>query len=744
MGTSSVAIKVDIEGFGPAEFEDGTSPEVIQATVKKLVNKAEPAKPDAPSAGQQFLRGIGLGTRNAIEGLGAIPGMAYDAARLPGYLATKGINAATGSNLPVAPLSGELLTRFGDTLGLPTPETEGERLRGDVIRNTAGIIPSMALGSVMKQGGPIAQRVGDALTTAPGAQVGGAAGAGLASGVTRELGGGPIAQTMAGLAGGVTGAALPTVAGMAGRGIASAVQPFTQAGREKIIGEALLRNSSDPETLAQRLLAGADDAERRLPGSPVTSGVASRDPQMMILESGLRNDAQSVPGALSPAAAIRDTEAQRNANRLAVGEALQRGGAGTATERGDVLRNTLGEARTAMGARTNQLFDIARDRNTSLVPSGNILDRAEGALSMFDPKRGGAGVPAELQGVLDDIHGLGTLNIDQAQNIRSRLGDIAGRAQVAGDNRLSSAAGAVSKAIEDEVSDPRWMAAVAQRRAVGEALGRDSAGAAATGAITRTDKFGAPMITSDEAIAKSIATPQNARQTLEAGYKALDDARRARLPTEHIEALSDSVKTMRQAMRDQFADTMTGKSSTTSTVADAAGNVSQQLSPASFTRWWDKNKGVADVLFDGAERKTLDRLAADFAETSVANTARARGSDTAQNLSVGNFIARLTGGVVDPQNPLAQSVVGLGPVARWITQAPEQAMREMLVHAIRDPRFAAQLVEKAGPQSLERAMTYWQQTMPERVRDLALGATTREVPRALLSTTPTERRLPAP
>ena len=82
-------------------------------------------------------------------------------------------------------------------------------------------------------------------------------------------------------------------------------------GRDAATGEALLRNSSDPETLAQRLLAGADDAERRLPGSPVTSGVASRDPQMMILESGLRNDAQSVPGALSPAAAIRDTDGGR-------------------------------------------------------------------------------------------------------------------------------------------------------------------------------------------------------------------------------------------------------------------------------------------------------------------------------------------------------------------------------------------------------------------------------------------------
>ena len=81
---------------------------------------------------------------------------------------------------------------------------------------------------------------------------------------------------------------------------------------------------------------------------------------------------------------------------------------------------------------------------------------------------------------------------------------------------------------------------------------------------------------------------------------------------------------MRQAMRDQFAENMTGASRTTSDIADATGNISRQLSPAQFARWWEKNKAVADVLFDGAERKTLDKLAADFAETSVVNTARAR------------------------------------------------------------------------------------------------------------------------
>ena len=507
-----------------------------------------------------------------------------------------------------------------------------------------------------------------------------------------------------------------------------------------VLAEALLRNSSDPETLAARLKAGADNTEARLPASPVTSAVAARDPQMMVLENGLRSDAGAA-GGMSPAAAIRDVEAQRNMSRLSVVEALQRGAATNPTARGDALRDALLKSEKGMGARTNQLFDIARDRSTTLVPAGNIMERAQGALSVFDPKRGGAGIPAELQGVLDDIGNLGRLNVDQAQNIRSRLGDIVGRASVAGDNRLASAAGSVSTAIEQEMADPRWMQAVAQRRAQGAALGRDAAGSAATGAVLRTDKYGAPMMTSDQAIAKSISSPQSAKQTLEAGYKALDDARRAMMPAEHIEELAASVRTMRQAMRDQFADNLKRASSTTSTVADASGNVSTQMSPAQFSRWWRDNKGVADVLFEGADRKTLDRLAADFAETTLTNQARARGSDTAQNLSVGNFIARLTNGTVDPQSPLAQAVVKLGPVSRWLYQSSDDAMKQMLVQAVRDPKFATQLVDKANPASIERALTYMNEA---RLRDATVGALAREVPRGLSATTQDQRQLPRP
>lgn len=759
-----MAVRVEVEGLGPLEFEDGTSPEVIQATVKKLVGekgpKGDPNPPASPSLGEQFTHGLGLGARDAIQGVGQLPGIIYDAARFPLNLAIRGINRAiapeptlsslvtgdkpAGFQIPEIRSSHDNLGRIADTFGLPKSETSGEKMRSAIGQNVAGLIPSMGLGAALRGMGPGADFIGNALTTAPVAQVAGAIGAGAGGEGANQAGWGPAAQFGASLAGGIAGASIPTLAGMAGRGVASMVQPFTQSGREKIVGEALLRNSSDPETLAQRLLAGADDETRRLPGSPVTAAVAARDPQMLMLESGLRSDAQTAPGVMSPATAMRDVDAQRNANRAATIEALQRGEAANPTARGDVVRGALDSAEGGMRARTNQLFDIARDSpNTGASQRILTMADADGALSRFSPSRGGAGIPAELQSVLDDISRLGTINIDQAQNLRARLGAISGPAARDGNAPLASAANAVSSALENSIGDPRWMAAVVQRRAQGELLGRDATGAAASAAITRTDKFGAPMLTSDKAIAKALESPQSARQVLEAGYKALDDARAARMPGPQIEEMAANVRAMRQALRDQFADNLGSASRTTGDIAAAAGNVSRQLSPAQFTRWWEKNRGVADVLFDGAERKTLDRLAADFAETSVAGTARARGSDTAQNLSVGNFIARLTGGVIDPQNPLAQSLGNLGPVAGWIVKAPEQAMREMLVQALRDPKFAAQLTQKAAPDSLGRALLYWQHTMPERVRDVTLNATAREVPRIGLAD-PTGRQGPMP
>jgi hypothetical protein len=73
-----------------------------------------------------------------------------------------------------------------------------------------------------------------------------------------------------------------------------------------------------------------------------------------------------------------------------------------------------------------------------------------------------------------------------------------------------------------------------------------------------------------------------------------------------------------------------------------------------------------------------------------------------------------------------QTVVGLGPVMRLIYAAPEAAVREMLTEAMVNPVFARDLLSRASPASMERAMGYVERNMGERLRAAAGEATVRQ------------------
>jgi hypothetical protein len=173
-----------------------------------------------PTAAQAVGRGLGLGTRDVIEGTLGGP---YD-------LIAKGINA-TGLLPPINTL-GENLTK----LGLPTPQTPFERTVSAVDQPIASTLVPMGIGRTLlpsvgpavrsaeealpaalpsSQPGPISQTVGKALTAQPAAQVA-AAGAG---GATTEATGDPRYGMAVSLA-------TPLVAGgagMAGRALENSV-----------------------------------------------------------------------------------------------------------------------------------------------------------------------------------------------------------------------------------------------------------------------------------------------------------------------------------------------------------------------------------------------------------------------------------------------------------------------------------------------------------------------------------------
>jgi hypothetical protein len=307
---------------------DSAPPIVPRSALEEWIANGDPApKAPAPSAPSDTApsdtigRRLGLGTRGALEGLLGLGAPLYDLAAIPQNLLNAGVKAATGRDLGISTRSGsERLEQGLDTVGLPAPETIGERRANRVIEGVAGVIPTMGAGLGVKAAevaSPMARRLADMLIAKPAAQIVSGAGAGLGAEAADEAGLGPVGQFAGSLLGGGLTGALHH-AGETGVRLASGLlAPFHEGGQARIIASALLRQSSDPVTLRQRLLAAAVDPERRLPDSPATTAEAARDPGLGMLEGGLRSDQHSPGfGQLSPAARLRNVDEARNAVRL--------------------------------------------------------------------------------------------------------------------------------------------------------------------------------------------------------------------------------------------------------------------------------------------------------------------------------------------------------------------------------------------------------------------------------------------
>ena len=660
-----------------------------------------------------FGRGVGLGTRDVIEGAAALPGMALDAGT---YLTGGRALGGWISGKPV-PAPTELLSQGLTAAGLPEAETPGERLSSGVIRGASGALAGAGAGFIpyVAANAPI---LANALTTSIPTQVVSGGTSGGASEIARQQGGGPLAQMGAGLLGGFGGAGV--VQGLKfGTGALNALyQPFTRAGQEAIATDVLLQGSGAPKTLLSRLEEGAENP--RLPGAPVTTAQQARDPGLMVLESGQRSDTAAAPGSPSPAAQLRDVEARRNVIRdKALGEM---GDASDPGSRGTTVRTALEEGKTTMSERVDQLFKAAKPEDGGAFPIANIKEAAKEATVPLSHEQMGGGVPAELQAVIDDIARAkdGVMTFAQVQNVRSRLGAIAGKAAVEGDKTLAGAAKNIQKAIEAEVDSPAWQAAIDARREMGAAVDRSTTGAAATGQILNKDKYGRPIMQDENVANRAISNVGNLRQTLGAVDKAVADARAAGLPAERIAALEEHAAATRQALQGQFIANLTKRTTTSGQVADASGNVSTALSPHQFSQFMKENGAIAAELFDPRQLANLNTIAADFAETSMAQTtAKVAGSNTVQNLSVGNFISRASQGLINPNSALAQTIFGVGPVMKAIYAAPEATTRAILTQAMIDPQFAQALLTRGSPEAMRRAVGYIERTFGDRLRAAA-------------------------
>ena len=683
--------------------------DAVQARIKELTESVD--------ADRSALRDLGLGVRDVVQGLSSIPGLFYDAAALP-VQAGVAVARQLGSDVAYLPPASRRVSDALTKVGLPTPETGPERVRSMATQGAAAAIPTMGAG-LLASGANVIRK----LAERPLSQlVSGFTGGGSAQ-VAAEAGASAPLQIGAGLLGGIGGAGATTLGPAAVRAADALRQPFTQAGRDRMAADVLLRTSAGPGSLVARIEQGLADTSRRLPGSPVTTAQAARDPGLMVLEQGLVADAGRVAGqgGQSGAVAFRDIAARRNQSRT---QALQP--TGSVDGAGATLRAVLGEKKAAARERVSAAFKGVDPDNSVRMPFDEVVaPMIYAGVSKYGP--GSGPLPPAMRAItdeiMDEVGEAGFVGFEWFQNMRARLGQEAGKARLSGAERDADAYGAMRTALEDQVNAQvmngrnfsadqiaRWVAAIKMRRDMGETFERATDGGAAVASILKQDRFRRPILADSKVVAAALASPENLRQVLRAAGDAADE--------------------VRAALRNEFMRRGLERAMTAGVMADAVGDVAPVLSGAGFSRFMQQNENIIPQLFNTkAHAAALQRIANDFAEGQMSmTTGKARGSDTVQNLTVANVIGRATNGIVSPDNPLAKTLVGLGPIVRFIYQAPEAAVRELIIEAASDPVLARQLLMRAGPDAVKRASTLLQ-PLEARFADIGSGIAARQAVR---------------
>lgn len=166
-------------------------------------------------------RQAGLTARYGLEGAGSLVDLLQTPIR-------GAMNLALPANRQLQPVSAG--GSLADVMGLPQPQNRTERLVGDISRTIAGTGTTMGLGGLTAPTSMTGQGVKTALTSNAPTQLAASVGGGAGSGLTREAGGGELAQMLGGLFGGVTGASFvkPSAIGMS-------VEQIQNAPKDKLL-----------------------------------------------------------------------------------------------------------------------------------------------------------------------------------------------------------------------------------------------------------------------------------------------------------------------------------------------------------------------------------------------------------------------------------------------------------------------------------------------------------------------------
>jgi hypothetical protein len=239
--------------------------------------------PQQPSMMDEIGRQAGLSARPVAQAVMSAGGM------LPMVVdpAVNLYNLATGSNVPTMT---QAMPRTLTAMGFPEPQTGQERVVQDIATAGYGVggIANLAQKALPAATSVQAQEFLKMLATNPRAQAAAATASTAAAGALREGGAPPLAQMGGALVTGMVAPGSGTSRALLNKPIvapvSSMVQPFTQEGRQTIIGSLLNKLSTDP-TRAQQNLANAVPL---VPGVRPTTAATAYDPGLASAETAIR------------------------------------------------------------------------------------------------------------------------------------------------------------------------------------------------------------------------------------------------------------------------------------------------------------------------------------------------------------------------------------------------------------------------------------------------------------------------
>jgi len=227
---------------------------------------------DVEAGVRDIPRQLGLTARAAATGAAGLPVMAGDALNsLINMIAGKQV-----LQMPSQALKGALTSA-----GLPEPATKTERVVQDVASAMSGVAaPAAAVRGLDPN--VLTRFLTENIPLQAGAAVGGA-GASAAGREYADVGAGGQAG-LALLGGMVAPSGISGSAQVAGRAAKEVVRPFTQGGREAIVGKVLEQLANAPKGLAQRL----EEYQPAIGGYKPTTAQASRDVGLIAAETPIR------------------------------------------------------------------------------------------------------------------------------------------------------------------------------------------------------------------------------------------------------------------------------------------------------------------------------------------------------------------------------------------------------------------------------------------------------------------------